>query len=108
SGINNGAASYLAAYLDDDVYVIVLSNVQSGAVEDIGKGVAALTFDKEPPSLTPAPHAIASTATQRTAWIGRFRGPSFGFTLEERNGALYQKWGDSRYGNYLIMTGLDA
>jgi CubicO group peptidase (beta-lactamase class C family) len=106
SGILNGTASYLAEYLKDDLSVVALSNVQSGALTDIGKGIAALAFGLTPAPLHSAPPAIASTAETRQPWIGRWENPSIGkFRLIERNGSLYQIWGDAPSGSYVSIIG---
>ncbi|HEX3582587.1 MAG TPA: serine hydrolase domain-containing protein, partial [Thermoanaerobaculia bacterium] len=76
SGILNGFSSYLAAYLDEDVYVVVLANVQTGELTDLGKGLAAIALGVEPPKLTPSPATVASTANERAAWMGKYRDPN--------------------------------
>jgi CubicO group peptidase (beta-lactamase class C family) len=106
SGILNGTASYLAEYLEEDLSVVVLSNVQSGSLIDIGKGIAALTLGLTPPPLNTAPPAIPSTAATRQAWLGRWANESIGkFRLIEQNGSLYQIWGDAPSGSYVTVTG---
>jgi D-alanyl-D-alanine carboxypeptidase len=105
SGLVNGAASFLADYLADDVTIVVLSNIQTGALEDVGKGVAALTFNLPAPPLQPPPAAIASTAAQRQSWLGRYAGKPGTFLLTERNGSLYQTWEGASSGSYVAITG---
>jgi len=61
SGILSGTSSYLAAYLDDDLYVVVLANMQSGALVSIGKGLAAIALGVEPPRLVPSPPPVTLT-----------------------------------------------
>jgi CubicO group peptidase (beta-lactamase class C family) len=106
SGIINGSASYLAAYLDDDVYVVVLSNVQTGLLTDIGKGLAALTFGAKPPPLTPSPRAQTSTAEERKRWLGHYNNPNIApIEIMENGKALYLRWGNSPETNYLTPAG---
>lgn len=105
SGIVNGFSSYLCVYPDDDLYVVVLSNLQTGALTDLGISLAGLALGKEVPSVKPAPPTIASTAEQRQKWLGRYQGEFGIFALTERNGALYNRWGDSETGSYVLATG---
>ncbi|HXA18269.1 MAG TPA: serine hydrolase domain-containing protein [Thermoanaerobaculia bacterium] len=109
SGILSGTASYLAAYLDDDLYVVVLTNVQSGALVGIGKGLAAIALGIEPPRVMPSPPAVASTEGQRKKWLGRFSNPDIAaIEIIENEGSLYQRWGDSRDTVYLMPTGTNT
>ena len=109
SGIVKGAISYLAVYLDDDVTVVVLSNVQSGLGEQIGKAVGRLAFGLDPPRIDPSPAGQFSTARERYGWLGQYRNANIGsFRLVDRNDALYQVWGDSRQGSYVRSTGPDS
>ena len=109
SGISHGAASYLAEYFKDDVTIVVLSNVQTGVVDDIGKGVAALTFGIGPSPLKAAPRAVAATSALRKPWLGDWKNANIGtFHLVERNGSLYQTWEASIDGSYVFITGEHA
>lgn len=105
SGILNGTASYLAVYLKDDVTVVVLSNVQTGKLTEVGKGIGALTFGVSPAPLPTSPPAVAWTPAHRSRWIGRWNNPEFGFQLIERNRSLFLMWGNSLEGSYVFMTG---
>lgn len=106
SGIMNGTASYVVDYLDDDTAIAVLSNVQSGALTDVGKGIAALAFGLKPPvEFDALPRPIASTADQRKPWLGTWKSEVAGtFRLVERNGSLYQVWGSAPTGSYVALT----
>ncbi|HJQ36598.1 MAG TPA: serine hydrolase domain-containing protein [Thermoanaerobaculia bacterium] len=105
SGIVNGFSSYLCVYPDDDLYVVVLSNLQTGALTDLGISLAALALGKDTPPVKAAPPTVASTAEQRQKWLGRYQGEFGIFELTERNGALYNRWGDSETGSYVLATG---
>jgi CubicO group peptidase (beta-lactamase class C family) len=106
SGIVNGFSSYLCVYPDDDLYVVVLSNLQTGALTDIGISLAGLALGKDAPPLKPAPPTIAATAEQRQKWLGRYSNADIGtFQLTERNGGLYNRWGNSETGSYVFPTG---
>ena len=109
SGILNGFASYLAVYPDDDLYVVVLSNVQSGELIEIGKGLAALAVGAEPPKLTPSPAMVASTLDERRRWVGRFKNDKIATVeLSEREGALYLRWENSPDTVFIGSTGPSA
>src|SRR4029077_4189283 len=106
SGILNGFASYLAVYPDDDLYVVVLSNVQSGELIEIGKGLAALAIGAEPPKLTPSPAMVASTSDERRRWVGRFKNDKIATVeLSEHEGALYLRWENSADTVFIGSTG---
>jgi len=106
SGIMNGTASYVATYLKDDLYVVVLSNVQTGALTSIGKGLAALALGAEPPKLTPSPPTVASTAEERSKWIGRFASDKVGSPrIAESDGTLTLRWCATCDAVYLVSTG---
>jgi CubicO group peptidase (beta-lactamase class C family) len=106
SGIVNGAASYLELYLADDVIVVALSNVQSGLLEEIGKGLGALAFGETPPALPACSPEVASDAAERQRWLGRYTNPDV-TTVEllEENGALRCRWGNARETSYVTPTG---
>jgi CubicO group peptidase (beta-lactamase class C family) len=104
SGIVNGAASYVAAYLNDDVYVVVLSNVQTGLVDQVGKGLGAIALGAAPPVLTASPDARPATDEERLRWVGRYANASIGaFTVDERMGELYQRWEGARFRSYIAL-----
>ena len=106
SGILSGTSSYLAAYLDDDLYIVVLANMQSGALTSVGKGLAAIALGVEPPRVVPSPPAVASTPDERKRWLGHFTNPNIApVEIAERDGALYLRWADSRDTVYLTPTG---
>jgi CubicO group peptidase (beta-lactamase class C family) len=107
SGEINGSTSYLAAYLDEDLYVVVLSNFPHGSLTDIGKGLAALVLDAEPPKLTPSPAAVPWTPEERTRWLGKFFSETQGYGVEltERGGQLYLRFGNSPDTVFIASTG---
>ena len=106
SGIMNGTSSYVAAYPDDDVYVVVLSNVQSGSLTLIGKGLAAIALGAEPPKLSPSPAATSATAEERAKWVGGYANANVGSPqIAESDGALTLRWCNTCDAVYLIPTG---
>lgn len=105
SGILNGFASYLAFYPEDDLYVVMLSNIQSGALTHAGIGLAGLVLGKDVKPLPRLASPIPSTAALRKPWVGRWNGPEYGFTISERDGELYQTFADAKLGSFVFLTG---
>jgi CubicO group peptidase (beta-lactamase class C family) len=106
SGIINGFSSYLAVYLEEDLYVVLLTNVQSGMLTDLGKGLAALALGKEPAKLQPSPPEVPWTGAERARWVGRFRNDQIAtIELREDGDGLNLRWGDSPDTLYIASTG---
>lgn len=71
SGRDPGYVARVAAFLDQDVVVIVLSNVEVGADDPIAKGLEALVFGSNP--TPPVPRAtIHETAESLKQYEGRY------------------------------------
>jgi CubicO group peptidase (beta-lactamase class C family) len=105
SGIVNGFSTYVAAYLADDSYVVVLSNIQNGLTTTMGKGVAALLFGAEPEALRVSPPEVGASAAERAAWVGKYQNPNIAtIEVSERGGLLKQRWGNSPDFVYLTPT----
>ncbi|MDQ6769326.1 MAG: serine hydrolase, partial [Gemmatimonadota bacterium] len=79
-----GYASFLAVYPEPDVIVVVLSNIQSAAAEQIGLALAALALAPDSvPHLTVAPRLVAVRGEALTAYAGRYEiAPGFVLTVE--------------------------
>lgn len=105
SGILNGFSSYVSSYLDDDIHVVVLSNIQTGALTELGIGLAGLAFNKEVAPAKRSPATVATTPEQRKPWLGRYSNGKWTFTLAERDGALYHVWEGATNGSYVFPTG---
>jgi CubicO group peptidase (beta-lactamase class C family) len=109
SGILSGFASYLAVYPDDDLYVVVLSNVQTGALNDAGKGLGAIALGAEPPKLVASPPIVTATAEERRRWVGQFRNANIAtVAIAERDGALGLRWESSPETVFIGSTGPSA
>lgn len=102
SGLSPGFTSYLCVYPDDDLYVVVLSNIEAGLFNHGGIDVAAIALgEKYDAIVTPAPSEM--TAADRAAFTGTFTHPQTGmFTIDEAGGALYLHWGHSEDRKYLM------
>jgi D-alanyl-D-alanine carboxypeptidase len=109
SGIVDGFSSYLAVYLDADLYVVLLTNVQSGTLTELGKALAALALGRPAPTVTPSPPSVAWTAAERARWVGRFRNERIAtVTLSERGEGVRLRWADSPETLFLSATGPSA
>jgi CubicO group peptidase (beta-lactamase class C family) len=102
SGLSPGFTSYLAVYPKDDLYVVVLSNIESGLFNHSGIDAAALVFGEKTWS-DARPHASKSgNAGDRLAFTGKFTNPQIGtFVISDEGGELYLAWGDPRFRKYL-------
>jgi CubicO group peptidase (beta-lactamase class C family) len=105
SGIMNGTSSYVAAYLDDDLYVVVLSNVQSGMLTAIGKGIAAVALGAEAPKLRPSPPIVDADHTEIPKWVGSYTNAKIGSPqINESDGALTLRWCQKCDSVYLVPS----
>jgi hypothetical protein len=106
SGIVNGFSSYLVAYLKDDVYIVLLSNVQNGVLTEAGKGVAGLVFGVTPGALPVAPASRSLSDAERSAWMGTFQNPTIATVrIDGDRGALQLRWCATCDPLYLTPTG---
>ncbi len=106
SGIVNGFSSYLSIDLDDDVVVVVLSNVQTGEFTAMGKGLAALAIGQDAPTLATSPAIASMTAEERRSWLGRFKNEHIAtVTITESDGSLYLRWADSPERVFIAPSG---
>ena len=101
----NGFASYMAIYPEDDLYVIVLSNIQTGLLTELGIGLAGIALGKEVQPVTLPPKRDYWNGDYRH-WLGRWKHEHIGtFTLVARDNMLYQTWGVSEHGSYVFANG---
>jgi hypothetical protein len=106
SGIVDGFSSYLAVYLDADLYVVLLTSVQSGTLTELGKGLAALALGVSAPTIAPSPPSVPWTAAERARWVGRYRDERIAtVTLAERGEGVRLRWADSPETLFLSATG---
>ena len=105
SGIVDGFSSYLAVYLDADVYVVLLTNVQSGNLTDVGKGIAALALGVPAPTVAASPPSVPWSPTERARWVGHFRNEHIATVeLSERGEGVRLRWGNSPETLFLAAT----
>lgn len=89
NGRDPGYVSRVAAFLDDDVVVIVLSNLEIGADDAIAKGLETIVFgaDATPPPIRPS---ITVRADTLKAYEGRYEvGPNFDMDIKVIDGHLF-------------------
>ncbi len=92
NGVIAGFYGYLLRYLEDDVTIVFLSNVNSGASDAIQRDLAAILFG-EPYEIPKVREYTALSSKQIEALIGRYRfPPDFHFDVVEQNGVLYFRW----------------
>ena len=71
SGRDPGYVARIAAFLDQDVVVIVLSNVEVGADEQIAKGLEAIAFGSDPVHIA-SRQTILTSAASLSQYEGRY------------------------------------
>jgi CubicO group peptidase (beta-lactamase class C family) len=69
SGRDPGYVARIAAFLDQDVVVIVLSNVEVGADDQIARGLEAITFGGDP-----TPHTPRTTVHENAESLKQYEG----------------------------------
>src|ERR1700686_4858903 len=94
SGIHEGFNAHMALYPKEHLYVVVLSNVQSGRFNRIPKDVEAVLFGREvsqPPDVKPA---VVSDAALRE-YQGAYKTESIPVpqNLVVRDGKVFMQWG---------------
>jgi len=92
SGGVNGFSTYIARYLNDDVFVTVLSNIM-GAWPGVGKishDLAAIVFseDYEAPKKKHIPEIVAIDPADYDAYVGQYA-YEYVISIKKRNDGLY-------------------
>ena len=81
-----GYASYVALYPDDDLIVVVLSNIQSEVTDQLGTGLAAIVLGQayEVPPIRPGSANLpTSDSATFVAYAGRYEiAPGFALTVQ--------------------------
>jgi CubicO group peptidase (beta-lactamase class C family) len=97
SGEITGFVSYLARYRKRDLTIVVLSNLEVGPNDRIGKalGLIAGGVAVDPPRI---PEPLAGSAAPTLA--GRFAAAPGTFTLEPRDGTETFRWQEARTAEY--------
>jgi CubicO group peptidase (beta-lactamase class C family) len=108
SGIHEGFNAHMALYPKQHLYVVVLSNVQSGLFNRIPKDVEAVLFGGEasqPPDVKPA---AVSDAVLRE-YQGAYKAESIPVpqNLVVRDGKVFMQWGSYPFLRVLIPTAKD-
>ncbi|HEX4963929.1 MAG TPA: DUF3471 domain-containing protein [Thermoanaerobaculia bacterium] len=81
--------AHLGAYLKDDVCVVILGNVRTGAIDHIKVDLAGLVFGQA--AQPPAPRKLVKVDTRRLDdYVGRYEVfPKLILTVERRGGDLF-------------------
>ncbi len=90
-GSDPGFVAHLAAYRKDDVCVVVLGNIRTGAIDKIKLDLAGLLFgEKAEPPAPRKPVKVDPKALD--GYVGRYEvSPKLILTVERRGGDLYLK-----------------
>jgi CubicO group peptidase (beta-lactamase class C family) len=102
AGIHAGFVSLAQYYLDDDIYVVYLSNIQTAISGTVSKDVAAIIFS-QPFKIPVARNApVESSLETLKGLLGAYRANQrLAFQLLNRNGDLYLRWLDDSEEKYL-------
>lgn len=98
SGGVNGFASYIARYPNDDLCIVVLSNLETGKSGELANGLAAVLFGE--PYNTPVKHVVANVdPAVYTHYVGTYAvAPTFSLAVTIENNRLYaQATGQPRF-----------
>ncbi len=108
SGINEGFNAHMALYPKEHLYVVVLSNIQSGLFNRLPKDLEAVLFGGEV-SQPPPVKAAAVSAEALREYAGTYRAQSIPVpqNLIVREGQLYMQWGSYPFLRMLAPTGKD-
>jgi len=108
SGLIPGFMSHMIIFLDQPVYVICLSNIESGLFGRLEKDLTALAFGKEPEK-NPAERSEAADVDPRLVegCVGRYQGPGLLLRVIIEEGNLYSKFDDGPVRSFLVPTAND-
>jgi CubicO group peptidase (beta-lactamase class C family) len=95
SGLVEGFNAYIALYAPEKLYVIFLSNVQSGLFNRVARDLKAVAFGGE----FSRPNALSRSEIPRinsADYAGAYRTPDISVPLNvvQKNGNLYLQWGN--------------
>jgi len=111
NGRSPGFSSYLGYYPDDNVTIVVLSNLYNSITTSVGTDVAAMVFGVpyEVPHLSAEqlPASVAAGVPGRFQYGADFYNANVVVTLELRDGHVHQLWGDGGFESALIPKGDD-
>ncbi len=111
NGRSPGFSSYLGYYPEEDLTIVVLSNLYNSITTSIGSDLAAIVFGEEYD--LPRLSAERLSAQASAGVVGRFQygddfyNPNVVVTLELRDGHVHQRWGESGFESALIPQGTD-
>jgi CubicO group peptidase (beta-lactamase class C family) len=71
-GIMTGFSSSFERYVDDDTCIIILSNVETGAIDKIRRDIAAIVFEKEYSALELRDQPFKAEPTMLLGYAGRY------------------------------------
>ena len=111
NGRSPGFSSYLGYYPEEDVTVIVLSNLYNSVTTSIGSDLAAMVFgvpyEVSQLSADRLDDATIEGISGRYQYGSDFYNPDVVVTIEVRDGFVHQLWGTSGFQTALIPQGGD-
>jgi CubicO group peptidase (beta-lactamase class C family) len=108
SGLIPGFMSHLIVFLDQPVYVICLSNIESGLFNRLEKDLTSLALGQEPDKRQverPTPAEIDPRLLE--GCVGRYQGPGLMLRVILDDGHLYSKFDDGPVRSFLVPTSND-
>ncbi|MGK7394307.1 MAG: serine hydrolase domain-containing protein [Candidatus Cyclobacteriaceae bacterium M3_2C_046] len=101
-----GYFAYVKKYLEDDITIIILSNVNSGIMNSMKGDITNIIFGREFPKYES--YQILPAPTPISPYTGKYDfPPDFYFTILAQDGDLYFKWMDTPFLQYLTPIGQD-
>jgi CubicO group peptidase (beta-lactamase class C family) len=108
SGLIPGFMSHLIVFLDEPVYVICLSNIESGLFGLMEKDLTALAFGQEPERRQAGRVESAEVdPSLREGCVGCYQGPGLTLHIIQDKGQLYSKFDDGPVRSFLVPTSND-
>lgn len=111
NGRSPGFSSYVGYYPNENITIIVLTNLYNSITTSVGTDLAAILFDApyKVPHLSVEPLAddVAGGIDGRYQYGSDFYNANVIVTLEIRSGHVHQLWGDGEFESALIPQGND-
>lgn len=108
SGQLEGYTAHMALYAKEEIYLVFLSNIESGLFSRVPKDLEAVLFGgkpSSPPNVVPVPAAKSSLAEVAGAYSTKEYPVPLKF--EVKDSSLFLHWGEVPFRRPLVMTGKD-
>ncbi len=101
TGLSTGYTSYIAAYFDDDLYVVVLTNAESIKWNKWGRDLAAIALEKEYEE-EDVPMGIAISGKELAKCVGKYQREEQILTIVNNDDHLWVYTDQWPIGKYLL------